>query len=436
MKQISKEIITFLHNFENKIPSTKFSMDTKNFLKELFILMKQGDEYYEKHKSKIEFTPLHIYNAHSVSPSTLKNCPHVGVLNVQRCNMQNNIPESNDFDYMPSNIRNNINTMKGKCYEYNFIIYTKKYKVSFYIENNDKLDLDKEIKKIFIWFFIANAYSNEKCSQYLNVNLYLTELKKVLPNNAKIIKPEHANTAFTTSCKKHTEINLFRKEEWFKVLIHETFHCSGMDFSELEHSSSNKKVLTIFPVNSDVRLFETYCEMWAEIINVMFISYNKLETNENLNEEMYNKMILHTEKMLYYERVFSLFQCAKVLHFFGIKYRNLYEKDLTSMKLRTSRYKEETQVLSYYIIKSIYMFFVNDFIEWCIENNDENGVVSLNFNKTGETIDSYIYFIEEHFLNSSYTGSLLLFENWFQNIDNKSISNEMYNTLRMSVYEQ
>jgi len=410
MKQISKEIIKFLNNFtplktSNGIPSTNFSMDTKNFLKELFTLMKQGDEYYEKHKSKIEF------------------------------NIKNNITESNDFDYMPSNIRNNINTMKGKCYEYNFIIYTKKYKVSFYIENNDKLDLDKEIKKIFIWFFIANAYSNEKCSQYLNVNLYLTELKKVLPNNTKIIKPEHANTAFTTSCKKHTEINLFRKEEWFKVLIHETFHCSGMDFSELEHSSSNKKVLTIFPVNSDVRLFETYCEMWAEIINVMFISYNKLETNENLNEEM-NKMILYTEKMLYYERVFSLFQCAKVLHFFGIKYRNLYEKDLTSMKLRTSRYKEETQVLSYYIIKSIYMFFVNDFIEWCIENNDENGVVSLNFNKTGETIDSYIYFIEEHFLNSSYTGSLLLFENWFQNIDNTSISNEMYNTLRMSVYEE
>jgi hypothetical protein len=49
MKQISKEIITFLDNFtplktSNGIPSTKFSMDTKNFLKELFTLMKQGDE--------------------------------------------------------------------------------------------------------------------------------------------------------------------------------------------------------------------------------------------------------------------------------------------------------------------------------------------------------------------------------------------------------
>jgi hypothetical protein len=412
MKQISKEIITFLHNFtplktSNGISSTNFSRASRNFLKDIFILMRQGDEYFEKHKDKIVFT------------------------------VKDRIPISNDFNYMPEKIRNIITNMKSKCYEYNFIIYTKKYNVSFYIENNDKMDLDKELKKIFLWFFIANAYANEECSQYLNINLYLTGSMKVLPTKTEqTIKPEHANTAYTTSCKKNAEINLFRKEEWFKVLIHETFHCSGMDFSELDHSSSNKKVLAIFPVNSDVRLFETYCEMWAEIINVMFISYNKLETNENLNEEMYHKMILHTEKLIYYERLFSLFQCAKVLHYFGIKYKNLYENDLYSKQLRTRRYREETQVLSYYIIKSIYMFFVNDFIEWCVENNDENGVVSLNFNKTGETIDSYIDFIKEHYLNSSYTGSILLFENWFEKIDNTSISNEMYNTLRMSVNEE
>jgi hypothetical protein len=263
----------------------------------------------------------------------------------------------------------------------------------------------------------------------------LTDLKKVLPNNTNIIKQENANTAFTTSCKKHTEINLFRKEEWFKVLIHESFHCTGLDFSELEHSVSNKKVLTIFPVNSDVRLFETYCEMWAEILNVMFISYNKTNTIENLNEDI-NKLIVKMEKLLYYERLFSLFQCAKVLHFFGIKYNNLYEKDLTSMKLRAMKYKEDTNVLSYYIIKSIYMFYVNDFIEWCVENNNYNGIVSLNFNKNDETINSYIEFIKEHFLNSCYISSLAIFEEWFKNINEKSVSYEIYNTLRMCVHEE
>jgi hypothetical protein len=409
MKDISKELIVFLNNFKHKIPTTKFSIASKNFLKELFILMIQGDEYYEKHKTKIEM------------------------------NKNNIIPMNNDFDYIPNAIKNNIMNMKGICYEYNFTIGIKKYKVSFWIENNEKMDIENSIKnsikKIFIWLFIANAYSNEKCSQYLNINIYLTNLKKVLPNNTKIIKQEHANSAFTTSCKKNTEINIFRTEEWFKVFIHESFHCTGLDFSELEHSISNKNVLTIFPVNSDVRLFETYCEMWAEIINVMFISYNKSTNIENLNEYI-DKMVLNSEKLLYYERAFSLFQCAKVLYFFGLKYINLYEKDVTSMKLRATRYKEETQILSYYIIKSIYMFYVNEFIEWCIENNADNGIISLNFNKNNETIDSYVYFIKERFLNSQYTGSLSIFEEWYKNINETSVKEEIYNTLRMSVNEE
>ena len=407
MNEMAKELIGFLNTdeYKKKIKPDKFSINSKIFLKDIFILMKQGDEYYEKHKSKM-------------------------VLNIT-----NDIPISNDFNYIPNIMRSYIINMKGICYEYIFTINTKKYKVSFYIENNEKIDNDKNIKKIFVWLFIANAYSNEKCSQYLNINLYLTNLKKVLPENSKFIKKEHANSAFTTSCKKNTEINLFRKEEWFKVLIHESFHCTGLDFSELEHTNSNSKVLTIFPVNSDVRLFETYCEIWAEIINVMFISYNKSNPIENLNEDI-DKLIVKTEKLLYYERLFSLFQCAKVLHFFGIKYKNLYEKDLNSTKLRIVKYKEDTNVLSYYIIKSIYMFFINDFIEWCIENNVSNGVVSLNFNKNEETIDSYIEFIKDHFLNSSYTGSLGLFEEFFKNIHGKTISSELYNTLRMSVNEE
>jgi len=412
MKPFSNEIIHFLNNFHisnaKSIPNSKFSKQSKEFLKEIFILMKQGDEYYEKHKDKIDFI------------EHLENIEH------------KNTSIGNALDYIPEKIKKTILEMKGKWYEYNFVIYTKKYRVGFYTENKNLLELNKNIKKIFIWFFIANAYSNAKCSQYLNVNIFLTNLKKVLPNHEKIIKQEHANTAFTTSCRKNTEINIFREEEWFKVLIHESFHCSGMDFSELDDSYSNKKILSLFPVNADVRLFETYCEMWAEIINIMFISYHSISWNENLDEVIY-KLISKTEKMLQYERLFSLFQCAKILYFFGIQYNNLYESTLKSKQLRT-RYKEETNVLSYYIIKSIFMYYVNDFVEWCIENNDENG--TLNFNKNNENIDSYIEFIKEHYLNSYYTSSLSLFENWYKNITEKSVSVEIYNTLRMSAIEE
>jgi len=56
-------------------------------------------------------TSLHIYNAHSVSPSTLKNFPQVGILNVQRCNKKiqtNELPvntlRQNNYEEAPKSL--------------------------------------------------------------------------------------------------------------------------------------------------------------------------------------------------------------------------------------------------------------------------------------------------------------------------------------------
>ena len=148
--------------------------------------------------------------------------------------------------------------------------------------------------------YLACNYSPSKCSHKINIYLYFTHLKKYLPTSGYYIDQSHANTAFTTSCKTITEINIFRHEEWFKVLIHESFHCMGLDFSEYEQTKIDKHVLSIFPVNSDVRLFETYCEMWAEIINTLiisFVSYKNFDDIENITIEHTNKMIKNCEKL-------------------------------------------------------------------------------------------------------------------------------------------
>jgi hypothetical protein len=78
--------------------------------------------------------------------------------------------------------------------------------------------------------------------------LYFTNYLKILPPaNGSIIDQEHANTAFTTSCKTNTEINLFREEEWFKVLVHETFHCMGLDFSSEDPTAANNEEASSLP---------------------------------------------------------------------------------------------------------------------------------------------------------------------------------------------
>jgi hypothetical protein len=84
--------------------------------------------------------------------------------------------------------------------------------------------------------------------------------------------------------------------------MHETFHSFGLDFSE-RHSQneSNQIILSLFPAvdkKTDIRLFETYCEMWAEIFNLMFYLFTtkKGECKPFSTSKYMNALILAAEK--------------------------------------------------------------------------------------------------------------------------------------------
>ena len=87
--------------------------------------------------------------------------------------------------------------------------------------------------------------------------IYFTSLKKKLPNsNIHILGENNVNTAFTHTCPVNSEIVIFRKEEWFKVLMHETFHNFALDFSNMNTEQCHLFIKNIFPLNSkDIQLF-------------------------------------------------------------------------------------------------------------------------------------------------------------------------------------
>jgi hypothetical protein len=189
----------------------------------------------------------------------------------------------------------------------------------------------------------------------------MTDHKKVLPTHSHDhIDMTHVNTAFTTSCASNTEITLFRKEEWFKVFIHESFHNLGLDFSHCVEptAAANAKILAAFPINSDIKFYESYCEMWAEILNIMIRAIIKHPRTSTEN------MIGHIERDLQYERVYSLFQMAKLMNHFGINYSDLYQASP-----KRNQYREKTAAFSYFVIKSLLMYNVDAFMEWCLTNN-------------------------------------------------------------------
>ena len=78
-------------------------------------------------------------------------------------------------------------------------------------------------------------------------------------------------------------------------------------------------------------------------------------------------------------------------------YKNLYEKNDHSENIRNTMYKENTSVLSYYILTLILLNNYQDFLSWCNTNNTS----LLQFKKTTSNLDSFCKFIEKKYKTNS-----------------------------------
>jgi hypothetical protein len=409
---ITAQLNDFLntHFSHIRIPNTRFSDKSQHMLQTII---------------------KHIFNAETQYKSASINQSPIVVNGIG-----SQFPQGAAFDYCPDIIKKEIENIDKVSTTVSFVLKGHNVSIAFvFPKHKSNTFIKAAIHRIYLWLYVAFQYSSPRCSQHMNIYLYFTDLKKGLPNNGEHIKEIHANTAFTTSCQQTTQMHLFREEEWFKVFIHESFHNLGLDFSEFDHSHTNKRILSIFPVKSDVRLFETYCEMWAEIINIVFIAFFSTNKNNSVENLSINKIIQKTAKMLDKERMFSLFQCAKILDFYGLSYNELYEKTDKAHIARLRKYKEETHILAYYILKSIFMFFADDFITWCAVHNAN----SINFNKTKEELqthlNSYCDFIGEHYNDENFKNILHQFDMWFDKKHSKMLHKSFeLNTLRMTMY--
>ena len=81
------------------------------------------------------------------------------------------------------------------------------------------------------------------------------------------------------------------------------------------------------------------------------------------------------------------------------------------------------------------MFYLNDFIEWCVDHNEQ----VLNFNKEPRQIKKnmteYCDFIGERYNSAEYTRILSIIDSWFENIHPHKMKSVELQTLRMTMYE-
>ena len=310
---------------------------------------KNTDEIIKELYHEIINANKYLLDLKRVKKDNFYNISIKKIINVSQISRPKNF-NSNSF---PEDIRNHINELSLTEISYTFSLFDRKITLHFIVEQTNvehKIDIyNRYVDAIIMWFYILNEYGSKKCSPIFTVYLYFTSLEKKLPNsNIDILDQIHVNTAFTTTCPKDSEIVIFRKEEWFKVLIHESFHNFALDFSDMNTYECNKDILSIFQVNSEVNLYESYTEFWAEMINALFCSFFNLKSKTNFEDFLSN-----FEFFINFERTYSFFQLVKTLDFMGLNYKNMYSETNQSKILRDTLYKEKTNVLSYYVIKTI-----------------------------------------------------------------------------------
>ena len=355
---------------------------------------------------------------------------------IKKINTISDIPKPSVYDskFFPSHISKEINIKSTFLLEYKCTIHNRN--IHLHMILFDDIDVlkdetlletyDKYAYSVYILLSLLHSYSNKKCGKNLHIYIYYTDFKKYLPEKTlDIIGPTHVNTGLTNTCHVNNidnEIIIFRKEEWFKVLIHECFHHLNIDFSTMDLTKTHKEMHKIFPISSEFNIFEAYTEIWSKILNVCFVSYNMINHSRN-KKEFVNYSIFLIEL----ESAFSQIQCVKVLKFMTLSYENLYNNEVNAVYLRKYLYKENTNVFSYYILSACLFSQPLLFLEWC----DVNNLSFMKFKQTEKNLDHFLTFIKERYNQEDFLLKLRDSERILRNV---KYSNQKTGDIKKNTY--
>ena len=135
--------------------------------------------------------------------------------------------------------------------------------------------------------------------------------------------------------------------------------------------------------------------------------------------------------MLYFEILFSMFQMIKILDYMNIyDYNNLYENTSKAESFRKF-YKEKSNVFSYYILKFILLYNIDDTFNWIYRNNN-----IIQFNKNQQNFNDLYELINILKSNPSMIEDINKMKTKYYDLKKKYRNDKfVLNTMRMSLFE-
>lgn len=303
--------------------------------------------------------------------------------------VKEDIARSLEGRFFPTEIRRHIADNVKNILVYKVTVDGRPITIEFGLSEDQLGNLEQYggyVDFILLWLHVCGSYANDTCAESLTVRLFLTDFPKLLPTESRVtLGPVNVNTGYSYFCAAKGEIVLYREEEWKKVFIHETFHAYGLDFS-CNANNLVSRVKKLFPVRSEHRVSEAYTETWARICNSAICAY--LCASGKPTRATYMQNVLFNIGI---ERMYATVQCRKVLAHMGLVYDSLVGESDTNAVLRANLYKEDSNVLAYYIITAALLSDYPRFISWCRTNN----TTLLRFRETDANWSSFAQMVEE-----------------------------------------
>ena len=254
------------------------------------------------------------------------------------------------FDWVPEPLRVHIQTVSDRQrsphhYSYTFNCGHRTVTVYLHVLES-KHDPREVLRLVWTWMHTLERLgerSNPECSPELSIYLYLSDARKEWPVVAgAALKEEHVNSGFTVPCgRPRNAIYVFREEEWFKVLIHETMHALGLDYSATSLSGGGDDH------HDHDHAFEAYSECWAE----WFAATVRLYEYGTITERRMPMNPSALARYLALEASWAQRQCGRIWAWFNGDEDRLRQHD--------------PYVFDYYVLKHVMMVHADAFVDWC-----------------------------------------------------------------------
>lgn len=226
------------------------------------------------------------------------------------------------------------------------------YTIIFNIFTNEQSVDPEFIKDLFCRILSVCSLYESSC-KHLTFEVYLSNsTKNVIVSSSSSSSQVcwssiNINTGctFVSSCKP---ITIWRKQELIKTCYHEMIHSFHWDIQENVTSVNNqlREIFNITNNSESIKLYEAYTETWATLLNVYLNCFLNIERRNDTH---------FIFEMIDTERKFLMFQVAKILYCSGFTDFNQFKTNNT-MSLNYISFCQETDVFSYFFIKSMLLW--------------------------------------------------------------------------------